>query len=74
MSEVDLGLEEALKALKEAANSDRDGERLSASTLGLVVDIAWQHQFDADSRSNARRQLAEVLSGEVTAVERRAKA
>ena len=73
MSKLELGLEEALKALKEAAENDRSGNRLSASALNLVVDIAWKHQFDSESRSNARRQLAQVLSKEVQAVEQRAK-
>lgn len=71
MSEVEIGLSEAIKAIEEAARSDKSGERLSHATLKLVADFAWEHQFDTETRTQMRRQLVNILDREVTAVEER---
>jgi len=71
MSEVEIGLSEAVKAIEEAAGSDKSGERLNNYTLKLVMDFAWKHQFDTENRTQVRRQLVNILDKEVTAVEER---
>jgi len=71
MSEIEIGLSQAVKAIEEAAGSDKTGERLNNYTLKLVMDFAWEHQFDTETRSQVRRQLVNILDKEVTAVEER---
>ncbi len=73
MSKNEIGLDQALNALSDVAAKDREDQRLSETTLRLVLQIAWEHQFDSESRTQARRQIAEVLSSEVIAAERRGK-
>jgi hypothetical protein len=71
MSDAGIGQTEALAAVVKASESDPPETRVSASTLRLIIDIAWHNQYETENRSQVRRMLAESLGGEIARVERR---
>ena len=71
MAESSIGQDQATSALSQAAMVDPPEIRLSATTFRQVVAVAWQQQFEQGQRTLARQMLAEVLKGEVEAVEKR---
>lgn len=73
MSEKSIGQEQALQALVKASETDPAGVRINVSTLRLIVELAWSNQYETENRSQTRRLLAELLSGEVSAFERRSR-
>jgi hypothetical protein len=67
MSEFGIGEQAAARALSKAAQEDDPARRISDDTLRAVVTLAWKNQFAADSRSNPRRMLAQILEPDVRA-------
>ena len=59
------GRQIARDALEAEAGKGRTSERISSTTLGRVVDIAWRYQFDAVDRASARKELRDVLMPEI---------
>jgi hypothetical protein len=64
MSDVPSGKTEAYEAIVAAADDRDPDQRLSATTLRRVIDVAWAYQFHPVDRSKARQELQDVLAVE----------
>lgn len=54
----------AIDAMRMAVARQSGEQRLTQRTIRGVIDLAWRHQFADDDRSQARRELRDLLEPE----------